>query len=91
MSGIADGQQHFIAAHAVGNDQHGNVVNAILVDRVEDQIAEDSLTQKVIGNDVLELLLTEVTGEEFCSTMIDIEVDDVVVIDIVHLHAFVVV
>ena len=40
---------------------------------------------------MLELLLAEVAGEELCGAMIDIEVDDIVVIDIVYLHAFIVV
>ena len=81
---------HLIAAHTVTwLNERCRIVNSLTITTIKCQIAQDACPKEVCRYPLSELLFIKVASKHPGCTMIDVEVDDIVVIDIVHLYAII--
>lgn len=80
-----------IAFGPFGLAERGAEGGALSISLAPFHVREDGAVEEPAGYQLCELTLVDIAREELLTTVIDTDVDDVVVIDLLHLHAVVVV
>ena len=83
--------EQIIRGGVVGSGDTGIEMEALAVYLSKADIAQDGLLQKSLGHIAYKSVLVDIAGEELTVTLIDAQVDDVVVEDIRHGHARVII
>ena len=90
MTRKGDGYSHLITDGTIRLSQDCQVMDACRINLLKDQVAEHRLLQECRRNVLAEVLLLEIPGEEFLCAMEHIQVDDIVIIDLIHLNPIIV-
>ena len=86
-----DDDFHLIAHAAVRHSQNHSIMKSIGIHLFQYDITQNRLLQELMRHLTLEILLAEVTAENPAGPPVDVHVHDVVVIDIIHFHAIIIV
>ena len=81
-----DNHFHLIADIAIWLSQHCKIVDTRLVDFSKYQITQYCLIQEFLRNFLGEIRLAEISGEKLVCTMVNVQIDNVVVIHVLNLH-----
>lgn len=66
-------------------------MDTTIVALAKGKVTKNALLQEIRRHEMRKLLLSEITSKKPLRTMVNIKVDDIIVVDIVHLHTIVII